>query len=159
MSDCVLDYSSTYLCRSIDNKGTTIPLVVPNLLKATYLHAVDFFYSQMTQNLFSTYIENPVDSRISRSLDIIPLNDLGTTKYIVKKPFLLLVSQDDGEYKIEFSELELYSFAEDKDEAVDELKEDIIDLCDTILSMNDSQLATNPKKWKKILNEYIFENE
>jgi hypothetical protein len=123
----------------------------------TYIQQFYPLYNCFTQIPYSLYINTP-ENDIAKE-KVVPINDLGTTRYLLKKPLLVEISQNDGEYKVVFDPLELYSFNVIKEEALDEIIEDIIDLCDTILCADDSTLGKKPRIWKKILNEYIFEYE
>jgi len=79
-------------------------------------------------------------------------------KYSLKKPLVALISEDCGEYKIEYPLLELYAFNEDKNEAVKELLDDFFDLCDDILPLNDAELGRYPKYWKTVLHTLVRKN-
>jgi hypothetical protein len=82
----------------------------------------------------------------------------GNTQYTLKKPLVAMVSESEGEYKVEFPILELYAFNEDKDEAIKELMDDFFDLCDDILPLNDAELGKYPKYWKEVLHTLVRKN-
>jgi hypothetical protein len=69
-----------------------------------------------------------------------------------------LVSENEGEYKIEYPKLELYAFNEDKNEAIKELLDDFFDLCDDILPLDDAELGRYPKYWKDELLSIVRKN-
>ena len=78
--------------------------------------------------------------------------------YTLKKPIVILVSKVGSEYKVEHPSLELYAFNEDKNEATKEFLDDFFDLCDDILSVNDSELGHYPKYWKEVLLTLVRKN-
>jgi hypothetical protein len=95
----------------------------------------------------------------NNSLKIVPIFDLNSPKYKLSKPFVVFLSREDDEYKIEYSPLELCAFDSDLDEAIAEFKEDMRDLCEKIMPLNDNELGAYPMAWKKMLKEFISINE
>jgi hypothetical protein len=92
------------------------------------------------------------------SKELIYLTGEGNTQYTLKKPLVVLVSENEGEYKAEFPILELYAFNEDKNEAIKELLDDFLDLCDDILPLDDDKLGRYPKYWKEVLQNLVIKN-
>jgi predicted restriction endonuclease len=79
-------------------------------------------------------------------------------KYSFKKPLVVLISESEGEFKIEYPLLELYAFNENKNEAIKELLDDFFDLCDDILPLDDAELGRHPKYWKEELRALVRKN-
>jgi len=79
-------------------------------------------------------------------------------KYSLKKPLVALISEKEGEFKVEYPLLELYAFNEDKNEAIKELMDDFFDLCDDILPLSDAELGRHPKYWKEELHTLVRKN-
>jgi len=79
-------------------------------------------------------------------------------KYALKKPLVALISENDGEYKVEYPLLELYAFNENRNEAIKELLDDFFDLCDDILPLDDTELGRHPKYWKEVLHTLVRKN-
>lgn len=94
--------------------------------------------------------------QIEENYRIIYLSNIGSTKYIPKKPFVLMASRVEDEVKIEYTPLGLHAFGETEEEALDEIKEDIIDLCESVLLKEDIELGFYPRNWKRILEEFVY---
>ena len=86
---------------------------------------------------------------------IVTIPTIKSSKYNLKRPLAILITKENSEYKAEFPSLELYSFANSEDEAIDELINDFIDLCDAISSHTSNELGIYPKLWGKIINSIV----
>ena len=91
-------------------------------------------------------------------MEIFTIAESNNEKYTLKKPLVALISNSDGEFKIEYPQLELYAFNKDKNEVIREFLDDFFDLCDDILPCNDSDLGKHPKYWKEILQTLVRKN-
>jgi hypothetical protein len=93
-----------------------------------------------------------------RKIEVFTLLESNNEKYTLKKPVVALINSDNGEYRIECPQLELYAFNEDKNEVIKEFIDDFFDLCDDILPCSDSELGKYPKCWKEILQTIVRKN-
>jgi len=76
--------------------------------------------------------------------------------YSLKKPVVVKIIQDiNGDVIGDIEELELYSYGNDESEVLRELNEDLTDLFERLITMGNDRLGKHPKKWKKILKQYI----
>jgi len=108
---------------------------------------------------FMFFSPNPPPARNdSQKVELFTLSKSNNEKYTLKKPLVALISKNDGEYKLEYPQLELYAFSEDKDEVIKEFMDDFFDLCDDILPCNDSELGKHPKYWKEMLHTLVRKN-
>jgi len=87
------------------------------------------------------------------------INTLINFKYYLKKPINVKIKRDKYEYIGDVPELGIYSFGFNKFEVLREINEEITDLFDEIVNIPDNKLGRCPKKWKKILKDYIQKNE
>ena len=104
--------------------------------------------------------EELLDSKVndSQKIEFFTLSESNNEKYTLKKPVVALIYSDNNEYKIEYPQLELYAFSEDKNEVIREFIDDFFDLCDDILPCADSELGKYPKCWKEILQTLVRKN-
>ena len=94
----------------------------------------------------------------SQKVEFFTFSESNNEKYTLKKPLGALIYSDNGEYKIEYPQLELYASNEDKNEVIKEFIDDFFDLCDDILPCTDSELGKYPKYWKEILQTLVSKN-
>jgi hypothetical protein len=93
------------------------------------------------------------------SKELIYITGERNEKYTLKKPLIAMVSENAGEYKVEYPMLELYAFNENKNEAIKELLDDFFDLCDDILPLDNAKLVQYPKYWKEELQTLVGKNQ
>jgi len=86
--------------------------------------------------------------------------NLNNTNYVVGKKILVKVEKDENnEIICDIPEIELYSFGKNEEEALKQLKLEIIDLFDDLISIPDNQLGASPVEWKKYLKEHIVKKQ
>jgi len=108
---------------------------------------------------FNFFSPNPLSAKNdSPKIELFTLSKSNNEKYTLKKPLVALISRNDDEYKIEYPQLELYAFSENKNEVIQEFIDDFFDLCDDILLLDDSQLGQYPKFWKEMLHTLVKKN-
>jgi len=88
---------------------------------------------------------------------LIEINSLETPGYVLKKPFCIRILREKDTIVGEIEELELYAFGDNKEEIIDELKMDLIDLYEHYRHIKSEKLGDKPKMWKKILCKKIDE--
>jgi hypothetical protein len=77
-------------------------------------------------------------------------------RYLVEKPFFVSLDIDDNGDKIfEIKPLGLYAISDNPIDAIKELSEDVVSLCDNIFDLPESKLGSMPRKWKKILLQHV----
>jgi len=112
-----------------------------------------------TNTQFMLFAPNPsMAKNNSQKVELFSLSKSNNERYTLKKPLVALIYSDNGEYKIEYPQLELYAFSEDKNEVINEFIDDFFDLCDDILPCTDSELGKYPRYWKEILQTLVRKN-
>lgn len=73
----------------------------------------------------------------------------------IKKPVVVVITEDDGEYIGTISSLGIYAFCETKGDVKDEIIEDIVELFKELSGIPESKLGKEPRSWKKTLEQHI----
>jgi len=89
----------------------------------------------------------------------IQIDTLINFKYSLKKPITIKIKREIFEYIGDIPELEIYSFGKNKFEVLRAINEEITELFEELTEIPDNKLGKYPKKWKKILKDYIQKNE
>jgi hypothetical protein len=76
--------------------------------------------------------------------------------YNIIKPIPVKVIQDGDEIIADIPELEIYAFGSDIGEVIEEIKEELVELYDVLIS--EDALGSYPKKWKKTITSLINKN-
>lgn len=90
--------------------------------------------------------------------EVLVIDDLRTDKFQLSRPLALRKSFDGNEYRIEAPQVELYAFSDSLSDAVDEIIEELIDLCEVVLSAPMANLTLKTYKWKLFLEQYIVDS-
>jgi hypothetical protein len=131
---------------------------------SSFLSYTDFSYSTALTNTIGFEMNNVINPFLfltneiqvdEQDMEIAYITDLGSDKFRLLKPFSLLITKENGEYKTEYSPLELYAFGDSKEDVIDEMKDDLLDLCENIFSQNEDNLGRFPKIWKRIIKSII----
>ena len=155
----------------------TDPQLFPNLRVLTagrvknqqVVTPIDVCVSDFENESFVTHsgtnimIHDAVAAALARSLDKVTsanqshvlISDLPTRDFVLKAPLSVILAEDDGEYRAEIAEVELYAFARTDREAIGELLEEFVDLCREILSKRDVELGASAKRWKHFLASIV----
>jgi predicted RNase H-like HicB family nuclease len=91
--------------------------------------------------------------------EIVLINELINFKYSLRKPIKVTIEWENGEYLADIEDLEIYSFGKTKDEVLREVNQELTELFEELLTINENNIGQHPKKWKKILSEYIQLND
>lgn len=83
------------------------------------------------------------------------LFDLGESDYELLFNINVILEKDEEEYLAIFPELELYGEGPNTTAAIEDLKSEILDLYDHLISMPDRKLGKAPKAWKRTLGKII----
>jgi len=86
---------------------------------------------------------------------IVPFPALPSSKYRLRRELSIGISAEENEIKAEIPDLELYAFADTEEEAIAELVQDFLDLCDNLLDVPDDRLGKFPQQWKHFLESII----
>lgn len=97
---------------------------------------------------------NPKSS-LKESNKVITISEINSERFSLKRPIAIILSKEGSEFKVEFSSLELYAFGESEEEAIEEFKNDFLDLCETIMDHNSNALGMHPKAWQRIIGSLI----
>lgn len=84
------------------------------------------------------------------------IRSLESSNIKLKRQLCIKSRKKNDEYLVELPQVELYAYGETFDMAVDELKEEFIDLCMVVFSEKKSKLSNKVKKWKKYLEQNIL---
>jgi len=84
----------------------------------------------------------------------IVINEL-SENYVLKKSFRVFITEVDGELTGYIKELDLYSFEDNIEEIIAELKDDIVCLYEDLMSFNNKDLCEAPLEWKRIISEHV----
>lgn len=99
-----------------------------------------------------------IDSAITTSspyVEYIDLNELIDFRFKLKKSIKVKITKDELDTIGEIPALGIYAFGNNQFEVLREINKDITELFEEILEHNESKLGTMPKKWKKLLEEYV----
>ena len=91
---------------------------------------------------------------IKSDFRMIPLNSLKSSKYSLKKPLIILQEKDDSHYIASLDDIEAFSVADTEYEAIDGLREEIVQVYEDLLT-SPRNLGPLPQKWFHFLNDYI----
>ena len=124
---------------------------------AVVVHVSDFAHSGMTNVNYHT-----LATTFARALKVtiadqnrVLIANLPTRDFSLKAPLSLILVEDEGEYRAELPEVELYAFAGSEWEAIGELLEEFVDLCKEILPKRDVELGASAKRWKHFLASIV----
>ncbi|MDI6793512.1 MAG: hypothetical protein QME81_11715 [bacterium] len=84
------------------------------------------------------------------------ISSLGNARLILKQPLLIQVMQDEGGYIAHYHDVEAVGFGDNVSEALNNLKENIVELYFDLKEDADN-LGPLPQKWLIILKELIAE--
>jgi hypothetical protein len=73
----------------------------------------------------------------------------------MRKPLRFQITKDDGEYRAEIPQIELYSFAESAEEAARELYVELVDLCGVLFDETTDHLSLKTLAWKLYLQQFV----
>lgn len=82
-----------------------------------------------------------------------------TEEYGLSREFLITLEEEEGEFLAKAPDFELYSYRPTEFEAIEALRDEILDLFDELNELPDSELGPDPFLWKKKLNHIIKEKE
>jgi hypothetical protein len=83
------------------------------------------------------------------------IHDLNSDKYTIRQPIDVILKIVDDEYIALFPELEVYGEGNNEIYALNDLKDELIDLYEYLNSIPVASLGSMPKKWKSIVNSLI----
>jgi len=86
---------------------------------------------------------------------VVTISEIHSERFNLKRPIAIIVSKEDSEFKVEFPSLELYSFGDSEEEAIEEFKNEFLDLCETIMDHDLNALGMHPKTWHRIISSLI----
>ncbi len=109
----------------------------------------------MTHDAVVAALARSLNKVISANQSRVLISDLPTRDFALKTPLSVIVAEDDGEYRAEIPEVELYAFARTDREAISELLEEFVDLCREILTKLDVELGASAKRWKQFLASIV----
>jgi len=85
------------------------------------------------------------------------ISSLDEENYILKKPFVVTIELNSNgkECSVSLKELGIVCWDKDENEAIKEVKKEILDLYDDLVLDPRWELGKKPKRWQKILKEHI----
>jgi len=89
----------------------------------------------------------------------IEIRDLGSERYLLKEPITIISEQYQEEVITKWPELELFGSGRSFPEAIQNLKNEIIELYEDLTNSKREELGKLPKMWSKILKKVIKKNE
>lgn len=118
----------------------------------------DLIESENIQSNQSKYLSKYYE--LTSRITAVPKYELTIKKlinfnYELNKPIIVNVEYINKEYCGSIDELEIYVYAEDEAEMLREINEELTDLFNFIVDNPKYKLGKKPKRWKKILLEYI----
>lgn len=86
--------------------------------------------------------------------------DLGSEKIKLKYPIIVVISkeecyEDEEEFVASWSEVEAIGLGLTEADAVNDLKDEIVELYEELSNMSDDSLGKLPKRWKRALDAAI----
>jgi hypothetical protein len=91
---------------------------------------------------------------IERKYRIVPLNSLNHPKYHLKVPVYITLEFEKDQVIASFDDIEAFSYADTESEATEQLREEIVQLCED-LKEDKENLGPLPAKWIRYLEEII----
>jgi len=87
------------------------------------------------------------------------LRDLNSRKYSLKENIEFLIEECPDETIAQWPEVEIFGHGVTQPEAILDLKNEVIDLYEELLTSKQKELGKLPKMWLRILNQVIKKNE
>lgn len=88
-------------------------------------------------------------------VSVFALYSLGSERFRLKHPVNILMKYVGAEVLAVFPELNLWAEGENEAEAIEELKEELIDLADNLFKHDNEELSSGPRKWKQTLEAIL----
>jgi len=90
---------------------------------------------------------------------IMSIMDINTPKYRLRTPLIPIAVEEwsESDFVAHWHDVEAVGYGDDKWSAIDNLKQDIIDLYENLRETDDSKLGQHPRRWKQILAQVIEE--
>jgi len=115
-------------------------------------------YLDQAQSQPEVQRESAFNSSLSlRSVSFVfPIENLDDDEYKLRERLLVLVESDSlGTWTAYYKPVNIYGFGDNIDEAIKELKGDLIDLHEDLQGTPSAELGQFPMAWKKHLNSII----
>jgi hypothetical protein len=84
------------------------------------------------------------------------INELLTKKYSLSRPLDIVIEKYDNEYIAKIPEIEIFGSGLTESESIINLKREIINLHEDLVTSDESELGVLPTMWKRILSNMII---
>ena len=101
-----------------------------------------------------TNLSRQIVHQLATRFRIIPLNDLPDATYCLRKPLLITLELDDGQFIASLDEIEAFAYADTEYEAIELLCAEIVQLYEELV-LDDQPVGPLPRKWRKFLQGVI----
>jgi len=101
------------------------------------------------------YLKKEISALQNDSFCVIPINTFAPEPYLLKKELSLLLRNEGGEYIASFIDANLSFGGSSIPEAVENLKNYLLDVYDDLKNTKNAELGSDLLKQKKILSAYI----
>ncbi len=95
-------------------------------------------------------------SKDSLKVKLSTIRSLKSQNIKLKRQLCIHIKKNENDYFVELPQVELYAYGDDLESTIDEIKDELIDLCDVVFSEKEMNLSNKVKKWKKFLEQYII---
>ena len=83
------------------------------------------------------------------------INELLAKKYSLSRPLDIVIEKYNNEYVAKIPEIEIFGSGTTESESIINLKREIIDLYEDLVTSDESELGVLPAMWKRILSNMI----
>jgi len=124
------------------------------------INAIGYKIDSSTKGVWMSDVGSSSMVAIEKQLNlcVMKMYDLASDIYNLKCPIDVLLKVFNDEILASIPDLEIYGEGFNETEALNNLKDELIDLFDYLNSVSSSSLGKLPKRWKKIINSFIEKN-